>query len=89
MDKRDIVQDNLIQGMTLAEKAEVRRLTGNVVQVFAVADAKPEVAFTVLVNVLGNLIGIHLEGERQVYIERAQAMLPLYVEAYRSREKKI
>lgn len=88
-DIRDIMQDRAIPGLDQADRAEIRRLIGVVAAVFAAANTRPEVAYAVLLNVLGGLIGTRMADQKNSLIQRAQALLPLYVQSYVEKEKKI
>lgn len=89
MNRKDVLHDIVARGLTTADHKHIRDLSQRVVSVFRVDDTKPEMAFTVLLNVIGYLIGVHLEDERTTYVEKIQQFLPFYVEAYRIQEKKI
>lgn len=86
--KRDAVQDTIVQGLTLQQRAEIRTLVRKIVFMLTyTVDADPLVVYTALINVLGSLIAIELVAQKDDLIARAQQVLPLYVEAYRSKEK--
>ena len=75
--------------MPVADREKIRELNRKVAVVLRDSGAEPQLAFTVLLNVLGSLIGTQLVEHREECIAKAQAVLPMYVEAYRVKEIKI
>ena len=85
------MDDPLFQGLTTTERNKIRDLNHRVASVFVQQGVNdPMVVFTVLLNVLGSLIGTQMkDDERLGAITKAQGYLPMYVEAYRVKEKKL
>ena len=82
------MDEPLTYNLTPAQRNEIRDLSKRVAAVFQVHGADAKTAFTVLLNVMGSLIGTQFNDlERVDYIYKAQAYLPMYVEAYRVKEK--
>lgn len=88
-EKRDIVQDRVLPGLTLRDRSDIRLTTNQLVRMLDLNDVRPEVAYTALLNVLGALIGTRMVDDAPTLIARAQQLLPLYVESYRIKEKQI
>ena len=85
----DPLEPIFTEPLTMMERAEISSLQRRIVSLFAMADTNPHVAYTVLLNVLGNLIGTQMYDEAQTLIARSQTLIPLYVEAYRTKEKRV
>lgn len=85
------MDDPVILNIPSWEREKIRDLNRRVASVFVDQGVEdPRVAFTVLLNVLGSLIGTQVKDlDRVDYINKAQMMLPMYVEAYRVKEKKL
>lgn len=85
------MDDPVILDIPSWEREKIRDLNRRVASVFVDQGVEdPRVAFTVLLNVLGSLIGTQVKDlDRVDYINKAQMMLPMYVEAYRVKEKKL
>jgi hypothetical protein len=75
--------------LTFSQKTEIRSLSRQIVHLFTVANTDPMLAYTVLLNCMGSLIGTQMADDAPALIMGVQQRLPLYVEAYRSREKRI
>jgi hypothetical protein len=87
-DMRDVIHDN-IQGITVKDRVDIRMYQQRVTRVLVEGDAKHEVAYLSLLNVLARVIADMPEEERTRLCVHTQTMLPLYVESYRVKEKKI
>ena len=88
MDRRDVIHDSgVVLGLTVEQHKEIATFARRVQHIFVTADANPDVAFTALLNVMGSLIGTALTKDRDIYTKKVQVFLPLYVEAYRVKEK--
>jgi hypothetical protein len=76
--------------LSARDRAMIRVLQQDVTKVFATRDVDPMMAFTVLLNVLGHLLGTQMtDTDRTAQTTMAVSLLPMYVEAYRIREKRI
>lgn len=76
--------------LSLADRNQIRDLNRRVAAVFAQQGTDPKLAFIVLLNVLGSLIGTQMNDlERVDAVAKAQMTLPMYVEAYRVKEIKL
>ena len=85
------MEDPVMLGMTTHQRERIRDLNRRVASVFVDQGLNdPQLVFTVLLNVFGSLLGTQFNDLQRVdYIAKAQAMLPMYVEAYRVKEKKL
>ena len=87
-DLRDALQDNA-PGLTFQDKNNIRTLQSRLMQNIQFMGVRYEVIYLALMNVLGRVIADLPDAERQRLIGHSQASLPMYVEAYRVKEKRI
>lgn len=84
------MEDPIVLGLTQHQRREISDLNKRVVAVFQVHGADAPTAFTVLMNVLGSLLATQFnEPQRADRIAQAQTYLPMYVQAYLVKEKKL
>lgn len=87
---RDVIQDDQIQGLTPVDRAHIKTMQARIIQTFVLDNARPEVAYLALLNCLGSLLPTAFDAaDCQRLTDHAVAILPLYVEAYRTKEKTI
>lgn len=77
-------------GLTLTDRTHIRTLHAEIMRVCQARGVSTRVQLLALINALGHTIAewTDVKGQK-VLIAEAQARLPFYVEAYRTKEKNI
>jgi len=72
------------------QRQQLTDLKRDIARMVQSRDADPELALTAFLNLMGSIIGTQFDAaDRAKWIAQVQIQLPLYVEVYRSREKRI
>ena len=76
-------------GLSFADKMKIRALASQLVATIQLSTNDPRLGFVALLNVLASLIARFPPNEVAGRIHTVQTMLPMYVETYRTKEKKV
>lgn len=87
-DLKSAVNDSAVQ-LTLSQRAAIRMTMQAIHHVFRTRDTAPAVALTAMLNMIGFTISGFNKVEQVKWVEQIQRLLPMYVRAYETGEKKV